>query len=88
MSGECVVERFERCRFDPVDDDRGDGVVSERVAPDHDPLDDLRGAAAVPVDDRHDRQSEVFGNSGVDRQLDRRGRPGEVGALDHDEVAG
>ncbi len=66
-----VGERAQRGGFDPVDDDRRDGVFSERIAPDHDPLDDLGGAAEMPVDHRDDRQSEVLRDSGVDLQFDR-----------------
>ncbi len=87
-AGEGLVQRIDHRRVDPVDDDRCNRIVSERVAADHDALDDLGGGAAMSVDDRHDRQAEVFGDSGVDLQLDRRGRPGEVGPLDDDEVAG
>ena len=87
-TGQRVVEWFELARFDAVDDDRGDGVVAERVAPDDDPFDDLGGAAVVSVDDGNDRQSEVFCDPSVHLQFDRRRGPGEVGALDDDEVAG
>ncbi len=85
--GEGVGERFEHLGVDPVDDDRRDRIVTERVAADGDALDDHRRRTAVAVDDRDDRCAEMFGDPRVDLQLDRRRRTREVGALDHDEVA-